>query len=220
MPRATTLTSVMLLKAGVYYHHENEESSYADLVLRHGATSPKKLASAAVRFAGKWGASHYTQRKKRQRKMAAVLPRWFKENRSIWEPLREKNIIDFEKTDDRAVYLLASSLYQDCDLGSTEYGKLMHFISPIGVVMWDDKWVRKNYGLEEGPREFVFYQRVLRALLEEVGDNEGRRVLNSLQKQHHTQTGCSGGIPKLLDEAVYHRATRNRIKEWINRATP
>jgi hypothetical protein len=67
----------------------------------------------------------------------------------LWEPLHKKNIINFSVDDERAIFEMSTSLYYGSGLKATEYGKLLHFISPLGIAMWDTKWVRGEYQLEE-----------------------------------------------------------------------
>ncbi|MCI4347106.1 MAG: VanZ family protein [Thermoplasmata archaeon] len=210
-----------MLDAGVNYGHSIEDNStYAGLVFGHSANSPAEFAAAGLEFLERWGAFHYSQRTRRVETLSEVLPSWFERNLSLWEPLHKKAILNFTPEDTVSVYRLAQSLYREDGLTSTEFGKLLHFVSPLGIVMWDHKWVRKNYELEEGPREFLFYQQALQGILYELIRREGREMIASLASRHKEVTGCLGGIAKLLDEAVYDNRSRAMIGRWILQAVP
>jgi hypothetical protein len=213
------LTLYDLEKAGLAFEHRNDEAGYSKLVFAHFNDGPRDLAAAAVTFLDKWGAFHYSQRKLRIAALSSYLPDWFETTQETLKSIRISVIQAMTPDENASVYSLANSLYRG-GVKPTEYGKLLHFVAPFGVALWDDKWVRTNYELAEGPREFMFYQRALQALIAELTRVEGERSIETLLANHHQQTGCEGGLPKLFDEAVYDDISRTKIARWISNHNP
>ncbi len=90
----------------------------------------------------------------------------------------------------------------------TGRGKLLHFLLPRTVLLWDGVMVRAPLLLpirEATSEDFERYQRFGWRLASHLISTEGLAAVESVVKDHEPFTDCQEPLPKLIDELFYDR---------------
>lgn len=202
------------------YHYRppfSEEPVYRWFVLDVEPRSPEKWANEAIAFLEAWGAYHPPIKDFGLKRARDFLPRFLKSHRDSLKCLDGKYLQTFAPTDFELVHAMSADLLEGLSFthkgrhhgAQTATGKLLHFLLPHGVMMWDDRVVRQEAydGLGSTATDFVNYQmfgkRVLLRLLEDSSTGE----LSGLSLRHSKDCGLNyvEPLPKLLDEMAYDR---------------
>lgn len=138
--------------------------------------------------------------------VAAILPEWISANRRTLEHLERQTIGRLRDEDFNAILLLAGTLKEQ-GLKPTCYGKLLHFLLPGAILLWDQAEIRNGYEIDSDPYEFVRYQGFGKRLALLVGA-DGRKGEALLISQHEERTGHREPFTKILDDFGYLRSAR------------
>ncbi len=87
----------------------------------------------------------------------------------------------------------------------TGRGKLLHFLMPNTVLLWDGEMVRAPLLLEPTAEDFERYQRFGWRLVNHLISTEGLAAVESVVREHEALTDCKEPLPKLIDELFYDR---------------
>jgi hypothetical protein len=200
----------------VNWYHENppyqEEPVYRALVIN--ASRHQRLQSAvdAVCFLDVWGG--YRFRRRGLSKARRYLPGFLRQNAASLARLDRARLENFDESDFEIIRDLMAQLENGLcftvngrEIGApTAAGKLLHYLLPHGVMMWDGEVVRTNaYNIGDGAVDFVSYQRFGKRLLLHLAGKDGRRALRELATMHSSRCKLSyyEPLPKLLDEMAY-----------------
>lgn len=188
--------------------------------------NPRKMATLAVELLYSWGGIRKPVSLKRP--LVIRLDRWLRQYDTEWRTLSRTKLEDFARSDLLLITDLAGGLAYPTEyvrhgrrtyelMTATAWGKLMHFIMPQTIVLWDEAWVRNAYGLGDDPYSFTCYQAFCHRLLTELERDHPGRVASWVQRHSamlRSLESADGGegsdefvesLPKLVDELVYDR---------------
>ncbi len=219
---AERFDAAVLLGACKKYHHSYgrpkpywEEPIYRLFVVDSGRPLSKEWAPIAVEYLDLWEAYNYRFKRGGLDRARTCVPQFLERNWSELTRLHRRNLVDYRSDDFGSVTTLMDQLQEELEfrVGRKWYrapiaaGKLLHFLLPFGVVMWDREYVRmKAYrGLKDTTEDFVKYQKFCQELLRLLLEAEGRRGLTELPAKHSRQCQLTyrEPLPKLLDEMAY-----------------
>jgi hypothetical protein len=223
-PEKGELSTVMfssshLLAAGQYYHSVEgyspdrllraveDEGLYRSHLLLAGREDP----IAAVEFLDKWGAFFPVVRAKKLVLARQVVPSYVEAHQPELRRLRTKELFELTDLDFSSILNLMADAAKTQRLGSTAAGKLLHYLIPEAVMMWDAYWVQGRYAIGNSPKDFVAYQRFGQRLLQHLVKYEHHSILKELRQRHADETRkmteidspCDVPVTKLLDELAY-----------------
>jgi hypothetical protein len=87
----------------------------------------------------------------------------------------------------------------------TGRGKLLHFLLPNTVLLWDDVMIRAPLLIDDTTEDFERYQRFGWRLVNHLISTEGLAAVESIVRDHESLTDCKEPLPKLIDELFYDR---------------
>lgn len=217
---ATGFSSDDLLEACRLYHEpewtEKErraEVIYRQEVIERGESEFDTSVDGAIKFLRKWGGLR--SYRGGGDKFRVFLPDWIEDNEWALNRLRGKQLHEFGNGREfMLVVYLAGSLW-DKSISATLYGKLLHFLLPDAVLLWDQDVVRDGYDLDGDPYSFASYQYFGHRLLRHLTIHEGEDVLGRIQDEHAKVTGYAEPFTKLLDELAYEEYLRDQAVEAL-----
>jgi len=205
----------ILRAAWVKYHEESTtpESFYSTLYLRGKGEEPETRVNSSVLFLALWNAWDYRFQQPGVVRALEYLPGFLRENASNIQSLRNRAILTLEEGDFAVIRDLAAQL----DYGlvfndkfgprraQTAWGKLLHFLVPEAILLWDGEYVRNGpLQLGDGPDDFVALQRWGQRLARQL-DETNRGATERLSTDHRRMTNGHYDEPvtKIFDEAMY-----------------
>lgn len=210
------------------YHTDYEppfgdEPVYQLFVLNPQDLSPGPLAARAVTYLDLWKGYNFRYEKEGLRRAREYLPEFFENSRirrSI-RTLRSRHLESLKPSDFSHVHELMSTLLDELafDPGkgrprqgaATPAGKLLHFLAPHAVVMWDSDIIRtRAYGIGDSADDYVGYQRFCQRVLWLLSGSGRDNALGDIARRHSVRCHLSyiEPLPKLLDEMAYYKSGR------------
>jgi hypothetical protein len=197
-------TSGDFLEAGEDHHREQDLSkkgwrAYREYLLGTLQSEPGDRLDAAIDFLGAWKALRF---KGGGAKLRSIYPSWVKTRSASLEALSRRELVKLSPREFYEVFLMAAELRAE-GLPPTCCGKLLHFLVPRAVLLWDGAIVRAQYSLDADPAGFLAYQIYGQRLLRYLERSEGSRILGELESAHARVAGCNEPITRLVDELAY-----------------
>jgi hypothetical protein len=203
--------------------------------------SPRKMAVLAVELLYSWGGIRKPVSLKPR--LITRLDRWLRQYQREYRTLSKTHLEDLARSDFLLITDLAGGLAYPTEyirhggrnyelMTATAWGKLMHFVMPQTIVLWDDAWVRRAYGLGDDPYSFTCYQAFCQRLLSELERDPPGRVESWVQRHSAMLRGLESTAegessdefvesrPKLVDELVYDRGIVRAAQSAIGWALP
>lgn len=202
--------------AAVDWYHEyppyQDEPLYRTFVIEAGRHERLRSAGNAVCFLEVWGGYRY--RRRGLRKARRCLPDFLRKNAACLSRLAGVRLENFDEQDFEDTRELMEQLQDRLsfsvngkDVGApTAAGKLLHYLLPHGVAMWDNDVIRDNaYNIGDQSTDFVNYQRFGKRVLRHLAGKDGTRALAELTAMHSRRCKLSytEPLPKLIDEMAY-----------------
>jgi len=205
-----------LFQGAVDWYHEcppyQEEPLYRAFVI--GARGHERVLSAgnAACFLEVWGGYRY--RKRGLRKARRYLPDFLRRNAGSLTRLSSLRLENYGEKDFDVVRELMANLLDGLSFtvkgkkvgAPTAAGKLLHYLLPHGVMMWDNEVVRTNaYNIGDSATDYDRYQRFGKRVLLHLAGEGGPKGLRELTVAHSRRCKLSycEPLPKLLDEMAY-----------------
>ncbi len=186
-----------LQEAGERYSWHYED--WLSLVWKTRKYEPSRRLDEAIKFLGKWNALRFKGGGDRLRE---VYPKWLKANRAILGKLERRPLYSLNSADFYSILYLTTSMWEK-GIPPTTYGKLLHFLLPETVLLWDQKVVRTCYALHDDPCSFLSYQCFGWRLLHHISRMEGVSPLGKLEKSHAKLAGYYEPVTRILDHLAY-----------------
>jgi hypothetical protein len=190
-----------LLEAGERYgtHLNNAESIYPRLVWNQRRVDPENRLESALEFLGKWRALRF---KGGGNKLRDEYFDWLNDTKPILTQLMSKSLYSVSPKDFQAILYLSSGLWER-GIPPTTFGKLLHFLLPKTVLLWDKAIVRNTYGLDDDPCSFLSYQCFGWRLLRHLSRQRGVQALRILEHDHSEFAGYHEPMTRLIDHLAY-----------------
>jgi hypothetical protein len=197
-----------LLEAGEKYgpHLNKLEGIYPKLVWATRSVDPERRLDNAIEFLGKWRALRFRGGGDLVRR---VYPEWVKANEMTLRKLEHRPLYALSSQDFYAIFYLAATL-SERHLPPTTFGKLLHFLLPETVLLWDQEIVRDAYDLEGDPCSFVSYQCFGWRLLRHISRSAGISDLQMLEEKHAQFATYYEPATRILDHLAYYRTLAKR----------
>ncbi len=233
----------VLERAGRRFHREEggaSGSTYRAAIrfIERSHDDPGKVARQSVDLLYTWGGIRKPDSLRRP--MADRFEAWLRLYRPKWTALAAKRIESLSDDDLLLVLDLAGSLaypIETFEVGKrhwtlmtpTAWGKLLHFILPNAVILWDEGQVRNSYGLDDDPYSFVCYQAFARALSMKIQHSHPGGLVSWVQRHAavvRTEEGNPQSAnlqdymepaPKLIDELAYDCRARDAALSLVGR---
>jgi hypothetical protein len=192
-----------LREAGERYgsHLNNVESVYPRLVWEPRRADPENRLESAVEFLGKWRALRF---KEGGNKLRRVYHDWLEDTAPILSQLMRKSLYSLSPRDFHCILYLSAGL-RERGIPATTFGKLLHFLLPETVLLWDKEVVRSTYGLNDDPCSFLSYQCFGWRLLHYLARQDGVQALKVLEYEHSQFAGYHEPMTRLIDHLAYQR---------------
>jgi hypothetical protein len=200
---AEILTPTMVLAAGRAYHSREEEqgdSVYMESVVSTRDWSPARRVDHAVSFLRSWNALR--SRGLTDTRAKRLIRGFIKDNRDDILSTRATQLARLKQTDIDKI----GAMFDDArarGLGPTAVGKLLHFLMPDTVLLWDQKTIRSVLWLGPESKEFLRYQLFGKRLLAHLEGVGGPRSLQRMRARHRVAAGGDEPLTKLVDELFY-----------------
>ena len=217
----------ILVAAWEAYHERSTspEAFYARFYLEGKGKQPPSRVLHAIIFLQAWTAWDYRFREDGPLRALEFLPGFIEENSPTIQHLRDRSLLTLEDDDINAIRDLAVSLESGLTFDDgrgprrapTAWGKLLHFLAPESILLWDGETVRKGpLHLNDGPDDFAALQRWGRALSrhlekDRVGGYAGLAVAHRLQRKDSYEEP----VTKIIDEAMYDPSTIRQAIEIV-----
>jgi len=162
--------------------------------------------------------------------LGRVLKKWVRSNRRDLQALRGIPIVALSRAQVAQVGMMYWDLRKKRRLGPTCSAKLLHFLLPESVCLWDTEKVRHGtYWLGDSETDFVKYQEMGQGLARFFVAEEGSAAISLIEKRHfralrqkgwitHFAPGQVEAFPKIFDELVYEgiwcRAALKKLGLW------
>ena len=194
-------TTADLMAAGESYHHSPDpvEHYYPELVLAPSGKRIEEKIDSAVRFLGPWKALRF---RGGATKLKAEYHPWCRDYGWIIEGLHGKRLQGLQPNDFGLIAWAAAGL-RERGIPSTATGKLLHFLVPDSILLWDRDVIRDGYHLKDDPFSFVSYQCFGWRLLRSLRRSEGSEAFRNLEEKHAGAVGYREPLTKILDELAY-----------------
>jgi hypothetical protein len=219
---SSPFTAASLLSACKSYHEENrypgpyqEEPVYRLFVLDDPARRAELRPVDAVEYLELWDAYNFRYAARGLSRARRFLRVFLYVNGRDLRRLAGNRLEDMSESDFDLVRNLMEQVVEGLRFGTdrrrapTAAGKLLHYLLPDGVIMWDREKVQdRAYQIGDTVEDFMRYQKFGRNLLRYLADVAGCN-LTKLSAAHSNQCGLSyrEPLPKMLDEMAYHRPT-------------
>jgi hypothetical protein len=208
-------TSQDLFSAIEHYHCINEgeaQKIYVDNILKYEGSLEGKI-EAIIEVLGPWKGLRW----KGSAKLKDLLSSWVSDNREALNSLEKKKSMMALDSDDyvRVVSLAGDFWYKG--VPPTCYGKVLHFLLPDVILLWDEENVRSKemYNLDGDPYSFAKYQSFGRRLIEHLKVNEGNGVVGMIMRTHVEKIGYTEPLPKIIDELAYSPELQKKAMEAL-----
>ena len=153
----------------------------------------------ALEFLRRWQGVRFQGGAERLRQ---TYPAWVNGYDTVLRQLTGKPLIDLSEEDLYQVLRLTTALWER-GIPPTTFGKLLHFMLPETVLMWDKAVVRTVYRLDEDPCSFLAYQCFGRRLLRHITSRVGKPVLLGLENDHAKVAGYYEPTTRIIDHLAY-----------------
>ena len=189
-----------------------EEPIYGALVVGFSDRRRQSDLWMQLLFLDIWGAYHSRCKKEGLYRAFEFLPTFADAHSATLSELSDKPLIALKERDFKHLQKLATALDDglrfDGRRAPTAWGKLLHFLLPQSVVMWDEEYVRTRYELESTPEAFVRYQQFCKRAVQGLLEGSDPRTLEENLELHRRQNELRYREPitKLLDEFAYDRS--------------
>ena len=209
-----------LLKASWEKYHkksDDPETFYSILYLDGKGVEPVARLDRSILFLAVWNAWG-PNREPGAARALEFLPKFLSENASTIRSLRGRSLLTLDDRDFANIGHLATQLDSGLSFAvvkeggktvstrtPTAWGKLLHFLAPESILLWDSEYVRNGpLQLDDGPGDFVCLQRWGKRLLQHL-ENESRGSVPKMLGNHRMQTKGRYDEPvtKFLDEVMY-----------------
>ncbi len=192
-----------LLEAGERYgpHLNKLEGIYPKVVWATKNVDAQKRLDEAIEFLGKWKALRFRSGGDLVRR---VYPEWVRANGMTLHNLERRPLYALSAQDFYSILYLSATL-SERGMPPTTFGKLLHFLLPETVLLWDQAIVRDTYDLEGDPCSFVAYQCFGWRLLRHISLSSGTSAIETLEKKHAQFATYYEPATRLLDHLAYDR---------------
>jgi hypothetical protein len=234
MAKTETLHDRLLRASWDEYHDRSTEPEifYSLLYLEGKDKDPEDRLDRSIIFLLVWNAWDWRTRAPGVDRALEFLPGFLKRNAPAIRSLRKQSLLTLGDADFATIRNLARKLdtglefvgsKPDGKVGTirapTAWGKLLHFLAPEAILLWDAEVVRNGpLQLGDGPDDFVVLQRWGQRLLLQL-DKEKRGSIPRMLIEHRRQTKGHyyEPITKFLDETMYDREAIRQAKALIGR---
>ena len=139
-----------------------------------------------------------------------IYPGWLAENKEILARLKGRSLYSLSAENGLYSVLCLGTNAWEAGMRPTTFGKLLHFLLPETVLLWDQKVVRDQYELDGDPCSFLAYQCFGLKLLRHISRKDGVNSLRALEETHAKSIGYFEPLTRILDHLAYDEPMADR----------